>query len=104
MANNAFINEVKFGVGALARDIASVKHFVANVEQRDVAADRFDNACRIETKDFGSASERALELRTFTSTGLTDTALTRTSRSRPPGTGAGTSRSRSASSRSMLPA
>jgi hypothetical protein len=41
--DDAFIDQMKFRVGALAQDRAGVEDLVAGFEQRDIGPDRFDD-------------------------------------------------------------
>ncbi|MGY4416923.1 hypothetical protein ACVWW4_008659 [Bradyrhizobium sp. LB7.1] len=47
VADDTLVDQMEFGVGALAQDRAGVKHLVARLEQRDVGTDGVDHAGRV---------------------------------------------------------
>ncbi len=49
--HNAFIDQVQFGIGPRAIDIAGIKDLIARSKQRDLGADRTDNAGGVKPED-----------------------------------------------------
>ena len=58
VADDALVDQMEFGVGALALDRARVKHLVARLEQRDIGPDRVDHAGRVIAQNLGLALGR----------------------------------------------
>ena len=87
---DAFVDHVQLAVGAGAGDRAGVVHAVAGLESADRCADGLDRADRVPAQHLGAVRRPArAPLRTLVSTGFTEIAFTRTSRSRAPGAGSG---------------
>ena len=85
-ADDAFVDQVEFRIGAGADDGAGVEHFVAGLEQGYLRPDRIDHAGGVVAQHLGRlAGTWRARMRTLVSTGLTDTALTATRRSRAAG-------------------
>jgi len=72
---------------------AGVEHVVTGLEQRHFTADGLDHTSHVPAEHLGGAVSGATFWRTLVSTGLTEMALTSTSRSRGPATGSGSSMS-----------
>ena len=51
--DDAFVDQMKFRIGALAQDRAGIEHFVAGLEQRHVRADRVHDAGGVIAEDLG---------------------------------------------------
>ncbi len=56
--DDALVDQVIFGIGALALDQAGALELVSGLEQRDVGADRVDHAGGVEAEDLGLARRR----------------------------------------------
>jgi hypothetical protein len=58
LADDAFIHQMKFRVGALAQDRAGIEHFIAGLEEGDIGADRIDDAGGVIPQNLGFALGR----------------------------------------------
>jgi hypothetical protein len=81
VANYALVDQVEGCVGAGPIDVAGVIDLVARLEQRQSRPTASTVPAASHPRMTGSASVPCLRLRTLKSTGLTETAATRTSRS-----------------------
>ena len=95
-SNDPFVDSVKFGIGALARDGPGVIDFIARFEESGVGTDLLHDAGGVPSEDLVLLFFGRTLIRTFTSTGLTEIARTSTNRSRCAATGTGSSISSSA--------
>ena len=59
---DAFVDQMKFRVGALALDRAGIEYVVAGLEERDVWTDGIDGAGGVISQDFGFALGRCRAL------------------------------------------
>ncbi len=98
--DDPFIDDVKFSVCAFARDTACVKDLVPGQNPVTLGPTVLITPAASQPNVFQLSPAAEVLWRTFTSTGVTDTALTSTSRSRLETTGSGSSLSKSESGRS----
>ena len=88
-----FVDQVKLSVGSLTIDGAGVEDRVAGVEQRGLPVRRPRRSLRHPNRERGAPVLGVERSRILASTGLTEIAKTRTSKSRPLGKGRGSSMS-----------
>ena len=83
------VDEMEFGVGARPADGAGIEDLVARLEEASPRGRSRRPAGGVPAEHLPLAGSGAALRRTLVSTGLTETALTSTSRSRPLGSGFG---------------
>jgi hypothetical protein len=90
-AHDAFVDQVQLAVGAGPHDGARIPDLVAGLEQCDLGADGAHDAAGVIAQHLviGAGAAGETLARTLVSTGLTEIALTSTSRSWPVGVGSG---------------
>ncbi len=58
MADDAFVDQMKFRIGALALDRAGIENLVAGLEKRHLGTDRIDDPGGVIAEDLGFALRR----------------------------------------------
>ena len=61
-ADDPRVDQMEFGIGALAQDRSGIKHLVARLEEGDLRADRVDDARGVKAQDLGLAGRRGRAL------------------------------------------